>query len=31
MTAGGIAEGLNRAIKQRAKAACVSASERILL
>jgi hypothetical protein len=31
MTEGGIAVGLNRAIKQRIRAACVSASERILL
>jgi hypothetical protein len=31
MTEGGMAAGLNRAIKQKAKAACVSASERIPL
>jgi hypothetical protein len=31
MTEGGIAAGLNRAIKHIRRAACVSASERILL
>jgi hypothetical protein len=31
MTEGGIAAGLNRVIKQQAKAACVSASGRIPL